>query len=282
MQAQKKNVPELLKDLTTAADDRVKVAAIHQLEGRQDSPTVTALIAALQDESVPVRTAAVAALRGSNDPRVIDSLWTAARDPTQTRDFRMAAAAALAHLHDARSADLLIDALPYTPSRASASLIELGTPAVRPLIKALERSDVRDTASRVLVSIGGAAVDPLIELLQSNYNKYARLAAARTLAEIDDPRAAQALTEALKVPNSEFTAAVYRFLILQGQPGTEAQMIAALKAYGNPAMAEDFGSSGNAALKAAGENWARDSGFLLAGRTSELPPVQWASVHPKR
>ena len=276
------SVRELLNVIRTGADDRVKVAAIHQLEGRQDSSIVTALIAALQDESVPVRNAAVAALRGTDDPRAIDALWNAARDPSQTRDFRMSAAAALAHLHDARSADLLIDALPYTPSRASASLIELGTPAVRPLINALDRAEVREAASRVLVSIGGAAVDPLIELLHSNYNKYARLAAARTLAEIDDPRAARALTEALKVPNTEFTAAVYRFLIRQGQPGTEVQMIAALKAYGNPAMAEDFGSSGNATLKAASENWARDSGFVPAARTSELPPVQWASVHPNR
>jgi len=282
MQAQKKNVAELLNEITTGANDRAKIAAIHELATRPDSSTVTALIVALQDRSTPVRKAAVAALSRFNDARAKDALWDATRDTSQSVDFQVAAASALAHLHDARSADPLIQALPFALSKASAGLMELGQAAVPPLTDALHRAEIRDTVSKILASIGAPAVDPLIQLLHNDYDKYARLAAARTLGEIDDPHAANALTETLRAPNTEFVAAVYRFLIRRGQPGAESALVAALNAYGNPAMAEDFASSGNAALKTAAESWAGKSGFPLGERTSELPQVHWASVDPKR
>lgn len=272
---------ETLQELITASksgSDRARVAAIRQLGKHQEPSAEAALIAALQDSSVQVRNAAVTALRTTNDPNAKDALFTAAKDPAESRDFQLAAASALAHMHDARAAGILIEALPYAKTKASAGLMELGEPSLAPLVDALHRADIREPVSRLLASMGSASVDPLIQLLHGDYDKYARLAAATTLAEIDDPRASRALTELLKVPNVEFVAAAYRFLIRQGNPGTENELIAALHTYGNPAMAEDFLLSGSPTLKTAAEKWSKDSGFLLGGRTSELPQVHWASI----
>jgi HEAT repeat protein len=274
-------IQELLTAVRTGKNDRVRVAAIRKLGTRQESSAASALIAALQDSSLQVRNAAVTALRSSSDPTAKEALLSAAKDPAQSRDFQLAAASALAHMHDARAADLLIEALPYAAPKASASLIELGGAALDPLVNALHRADIREPVSRILASMGSMAVEPLIRLLHGDYDKYARLAAATTLGEIDDPRAAQTLRELLKVPNLELVAAVYRFLIRQGNPGTEEQLIAALHTYGSPAMAEDFLLSGSAALKTAAENWASETGFFLGGRTSELPQVHWASILPR-
>jgi HEAT repeat protein len=150
------------------------------------------------------------------------------------------------------------------------------------LIGALREADLRETAWKSLASMGGAVVDPLVQVLHDDYDKYVRLAAARALAEIDDPGAARALTEILFEPNTEFIAAVYRFLIRQGRPGTEVQLTAALRMYGRHEMAEDFVASGSVLLKTAAENWAAENGVLLGLRTSELPEVHWASANPNR
>lgn len=277
-----KSIQELQRDISASEDDRVRVAAIRELGTRQNALVVTTLIVALQDRSVPVRNAAVAALRGFNDPRAKDALWAAMQNPTQSRDFQLAAASALAHLHDARGAGVLVRGLAYAPHRASVSLVELGQAALDPLINALHESEIREAASTILVSIGAAAVDSLIQVLHNDYDKYARLAAAKILGEIDDPRAARALTDLLGAANTEFVAAVYRFLIRRGQPGSEVQLIHTLHTYGSPEMAEDFASSGSPALATAAKDWATESGIPLVGRTSELPLARWASIDQKR
>jgi HEAT repeat protein len=275
---EKKSMEELLEDLANQSDDRARVAAIRQLAKTKDQSAIVALIVSLNDDSDSVRIAAASALADSKDPRAAEALWAAVRDVTRGRAFRLAAARALAHLHDVRAAEPLVELLPTAPSEASASLLELGPAALPALIGALRVAATRDASSSALVSMGTPAVAPLMEMLRKDESKSARLAAAAALAEMDDPRANEALTEVLKSSGPEFTVAGYRFLIRQGRPGTESRLIDVLNTYGRRAMADDFLSSGNAALKTAAEDWARKRDFSFTARTSDLPEVRWGGL----
>jgi HEAT repeat protein len=146
---------------------------------------------------------------------------------------------------------------------------------VEDLIAKLQDADEEAVASVALIGLGAPAIAPLIEILKTAPTHYGRLAAARTLAEFDDPRADAALDDVLKTPDVEMTGAVYRFLLRKGRPATERALIDALKAYGKLAMAEDFVASGNPALKTAAEQWASKSGRLLRGRSSTQEAVRW-------
>jgi HEAT repeat protein len=275
--AKQKSMEDLLEDMTNGSD-QVKIAAIRELGKSNDPAVPVAIMVALKDESIRVRTAAVSVLAGSKNPKVAEELGSAVRDPAQNKTFRLAVARALAQSHDARAVEPLIQALSYAPGEASASLVELGPAAVPALIEALRHVETTEAASRALISIGEPAVASLINLLQ--HDKSARLAAARTLADMDQPSGNDALTTVLSSSDPELTAATYRFLIRQGKPGTEPRLIDVLNVYGRLAMADDFVSSGNAALKAAAEEWARKRNYPLAARTSDLPEVHWAGVDP--
>ena len=80
-------------------------------------------------------------------------------------------------------------------------LVEIGTPAVKPLIVALNNKDedVREYAADALGDIGDIrAVDPLIAKLQDKREgKWIRGNSANALGIIGDPRAVNSLTEAL-------------------------------------------------------------------------------------
>jgi hypothetical protein len=162
------------------------------------------------------------------------------------------------------------------------------------LIAKLQDPDQADGVSDALVGVGAPAVPLLvelvkttpvtvpvqisfhqIELVKTTPTRYARLAAARTLAEFDDPRADAALDDALQTRDDEMTAAAYRFLLRKGRPGTERALIDALNAYGTLNMAEDFVASGNPVLKAAAEQWAPKSGRFLGPRSSTQEVVRW-------
>ncbi len=53
---------------------------------------------------------------------------------------------------------------------AEAALVEIGAPAVMPLVDALYSTDIslRDKAGNTLVKIGAASVEPLISLFEGN------------------------------------------------------------------------------------------------------------------
>ena len=276
--AAEKTVDELLSELANDTNDRVRITAVRELSRSNNPVAVVALIVALKDQVEEVRMSAASALGGSKDPRAAEALWTAVRDPTQSQGFRLTAACALARLHDPRAIEPLIESLPHARSDASAALVELGKAAVPRLIEAVRAAS--PSASRALVDIGEPAVGPLIEVLRNDEAKSARLTAASTLADMDDTRGNAALTDALQAGELIFVAASYRFLIRQGTPGTEKQLIGALERYGKLDMAQDFISSGNAELKAAAEAWARKKNYLISARTSDLPEVHWAGVDP--
>jgi HEAT repeat protein len=147
--------------------------------------------------------------------------------------------------------------------------------SVEELIANLQDADEEGNASDALLSVGDPAIAPLIEVLKTAPSRYGRLAAARTLAEFDDPRADAALDDALKTPDDEMTAAAYRFLLRKGRPGTERALMGALNAYGKLPMAEDFAASGNPVLKTAAERWALKSGRPLGLGSSRRKVVLW-------
>jgi len=272
---------DLLEGLANASDDRTRVAVVRELATRKDPAIWIALITALQDPSDQVRISAASALGLSKEPRAAEALWAAIQNSRQSQAVRLSAATALAHLHDPRAVGPLVEALVYARGEASAALIELGPPAVPPLINALRTASIRQNASRALVDIGGPAVGPLIEMLRNDESRSARLAAASTLADMDDPRGNEALTDVLKTRDPEVVLSAYRFLIRRGEAGTEKQLIDLLKTYGKLEMAVDFTTSGNATLKAAAEDWARKKNYPAPVRTSDVPEVYWAGMDPK-
>jgi hypothetical protein len=275
---EKKSTEELLDDLANEEDETIRIAAVRQLGLTRNTKVLENIV--LRDYSERVGIAAAAALGDSKDPSAAEALWTAAHDPKRDRAFHSAAAIALAKLGDARAAGTLVQLLHSSGGPESATLVGLGPLAVAALVEALGDPATRDGASRVLILMGGTAVDGLTAALHSSDISGQRLAAASTLAEIDDPRATDALSEALKAPSLELTLAAYRFLIWSGQAGTEAQLTHALNAHGNLAMAEDFLTSGNPALKSAAEDWLRRHNYSVTNQASDLAKVYWGGVDP--
>ena len=276
---EKKTTEELLQDLTNGNED-VKIAVIRRLVTSKDQTALFALKMVLDDPSDSVAIAAADALGDLNDSQAIEPLWHVNQDPKRSPSLRFAAACALARLGDIRVADPLINALPDNYAPASMALARLGKAAVPPLIEALRMAEKRDNASKVLITMGNTALEPLINLLRNKEIKSDRLAAASTLAEMDEPAASEALDEALKNPDPELAWAAYRFLIRKGRAGTEAQLTRTLDTYGRLPMAEDFFASGNPVLKAAAETWAQKRKYPLTLRTSDVAEVHWGGVNP--
>ncbi|HEY1754587.1 MAG TPA: HEAT repeat domain-containing protein [Bryobacteraceae bacterium] len=272
---------ELQEDLANQKDDKAGLAAVHQLGLSKDPAALGVLVDALQNRSDRIRIDAATALGTSKDPRATDALLNTIQDLTQDQTVQFAAARALANLRDPRAAAPLLKAMRLHEQDASESLLALGALAVPALIDGLREAETNAAASKLLIKMGSTGVDALTELLQHHDEvPYARTAAASTLAEIEDPRADEALKQALKSGDLLLTAAAYRFLIRKGDAGTEPQLIKALNAYGNLAMAEDFVVSGNATLKAAADDWVRRNHLILQGRTSESDIVYWAGRDP--
>ncbi|MCD6215119.1 MAG: HEAT repeat domain-containing protein, partial [Candidatus Desulfofervidus sp.] len=73
---------------------------------------------------------------------------------------------------------------------------------VKGLIKALRHEDVRKEAAEALVNIGEPAVEPLIQALKDEYSDV-REEAARALGRIGDKRAVEPLINALKDEDSD-------------------------------------------------------------------------------
>ena len=99
----------------------------------------------------------------------------------------------------------LIRALGYAADRtvradATQALVETGSPAIRPLIDALEDASVRDAAADTLAAIGVLAVEPLIAVL-GHRNSGVRMASAKALAAIG-MLAVEPLVVALRSKNS--------------------------------------------------------------------------------
>ena len=190
-------------------------------------------------------------------------------------DVRKNAAMALGQIKDPRAVEPLIAALKdpeaWVEWSATAALGKIGAPAVEPLIALLNGSDedIRRNAAashrghRAKSGAPGSDVD-------------IRRNAARALEETKDPRAVEALLAAWKEPDLGVIAGAYSFFIKRGETGSEGTLIQALNAYGNYAMAVDLLNCGNSALEAAASEWAGKHGYRVTSGGGSGGP-RWGS-----
>lgn len=122
----------------------------------------------------------------------------------------------------------LIDAFRYSKEnevqeQAKKILVSIGTPVIKPLIRALADEDgwVQTYAGSTLRAIGTPAVEPLIEALKGS-NLEIRRQAATVLGEIKEKRAVEPLIETLFDEEDEFIRA--RSAMALGEIGDEAAL----------------------------------------------------------
>ena len=157
-------------------------------------------IAKLKKRNPESRQKAVEALGNLKDTRAVEPLI---RILEQDVSFvRWEAAEALGKIGDASAIKPLINALVetwYIQRKAEDALVRIGSPAVEPLIRALEKEKVpvRCEVAKVLAKVGDRqAVEPLIKALEDE-NSRVRATAAEALGKIGDLRAAKPLSKVL-------------------------------------------------------------------------------------
>lgn len=117
---------------------------------------------------------------------------------------------------------------------ASEELVEIGAPAVKPLIASLRdsRLDVRPWVLRTLVKIGAPAVEPLISTMKEEEGKPAvgniGFLAQKALIEIGAP-AVEPLAAALQDPNEQLRREAVSILGKIRDSGATSALIAAIK-----------------------------------------------------
>jgi len=155
-------VPPLTETLG-GMEGEVRLAAVLALAKIADPRAVPRLLPLLSDPDGDVRTATVIALGMIGDRQAVPALIEVLTDPhTPVRD---AVAWALGAMKDGRAVRLLIHALSdsewHVRMEAEWALLEIGEPAVEPLIAALHDEGVRWKAAGVLVKLGAVALASL-------------------------------------------------------------------------------------------------------------------------
>jgi HEAT repeat protein len=92
-------------------DEDARAEAVHALGQRKDPRSIGTLAAAMDDESLRVRNAAMFALREIPDPRVIGPLMSVVRDPQASRCIRGCIASNVARIEDPRAVEWLVSTL---------------------------------------------------------------------------------------------------------------------------------------------------------------------------
>lgn len=183
------------------------------------TPGIDELISALNDDDAFVRYSASAALKQVRDGRISNALVTCLSD--EAAGVRENAAQALDCLgwkpEDAES-----EAIYSVAKEDWKSCVEIGSPAVEPLIAALRtgspsaNDDNLDSVARALGEIGDPrAVEPLLAALVGPYPHFGKCQAiAFALVKIGDPRAVAPLRTALK--HSEWNVGHFAGQALEG------------------------------------------------------------------
>ncbi|MGD1996106.1 MAG: HEAT repeat domain-containing protein [Anaerolineae bacterium] len=253
------NVQGLIKALGYQEDSRVRRGAAAALGELGDRRAVVPLTGALHDEHSSVRRTAVEALGEIGDPQALEPLVTILKDE-DANGVKKATAEALGKIGNPRAVEPLLialrdqswairraaaealDQLDWQPTRDEVGAaywlgkhrwdrcVEVGSPAVEPLIAALRKRERRGRkpAARALGEIGDErAVEPLIDILTSYRYSDVRQAAAQALIEIGAP-AVESLIATLKRNDKDARTAAMAALIEISGPAVEP-LIAALE-----------------------------------------------------
>jgi HEAT repeat protein len=271
-------IEPLIADLTDAGPDlgfRAGAASALEMIG---APAVDRLIAALKDADTDVRDLAASALGNIKDPRAIEPLIRALKGRHGIYDFFPgSAASALVNIGTPAVEPLIAalrDADRDVRKLAVFALGNIGDPrAVEPIIAALKdgNTDFQNTAASALAEIGAPAVEPLIALLKDT-DVNVRLSAASALGMIKDQRSFEALLAGLRESDLAMIAGAYPFFIQRGEQGSVGVLISALNAFGNEGMAKDYLNSGQPDLKEAASTWARAHHFFIQTFVEKVIP----------
>jgi 3-methyladenine DNA glycosylase AlkC len=157
----KKDVKGLIKALTDE-DKYVRKQAAWAL-GQMGESAVERLIRALKDEEEAVRSRVAEALGKIGDARAVEPLIQALKD--KDRVVRWRAAEALGEMEWEPENDIE-KAWYLVAKREWRELIEVGEPAVEPLIQALKDKDrfVRQDVAKVLVELGNTASKAILSM----------------------------------------------------------------------------------------------------------------------
>ncbi len=214
-----KNITGLIRALGYQRDYSIRKDAARALE-EIGHPAVEPLLKELNNEEITVRINIIEIFGKIKDPRVIEPLKAVAqkdKEPSVRRAAdevlkRMEIPADVDKLRANQDIEGLIKVLdnPGDPlvydtvlirNRAFHRLMDIGPPAVEPLIAALEHKNftVRIYAVRILGNIDDPrVVEPLIRVLKNEVEPNGRAEAANSLGKIKDERSVEPLIEALK------------------------------------------------------------------------------------
>lgn len=175
---------------------KTRLAVVQKLADNRDPDAAGPLIFALQDKDAEVRAAAAKALSGFHDKRALEPLLNLLRDTAAP--VRAAAAETLGHLGDPLAVNRLVGLLrdPDSDARSAAarSLDRLGWNPSTDSHRAIQLLAMGHMQQ--LVKLGADSVPPLLEQLR-NGEPNKQFAAVKALAQINDPRVAPAMIEAL-------------------------------------------------------------------------------------
>jgi HEAT repeat protein len=195
-----------------------------------------------------------------------------------------AAAEALGYSGSLEAAKSLVGALrddrPDVRQKASAALVQIGGPAVSPLVKLLGQGDIASSglAGETLERIGALAVEPLIQALGSGSSQV-RERAAGMLGRIGDNRAVEPLLSLLEDDSSDVRRVVIRALGQIGdaravEPLMEALCDADGTAHG--LIAESLGWIGDVRATEALLNALQSGDIYLRRKAAEaLTALEW-------
>jgi len=222
-------------------------------------------------------------LVGNSEAGVADKLMNDLR--SRNPAVREEAARKLGDLKDPIAVDPLIVILRKDKDRnvrwrAEDALVNIGAPAVEPLIKMLSDDSwrVRRRAVRTLGKIRDPrAIDALVVSMKTDEDCYVRKSAAGAIGEIKDPRAGEILIPALKSRNLEVIEGAYRFFIRRGESGSEAVLIESLNKNWNKTMVVDFLKSGNPQLEGAAADCVKERGYSVPSTVDWVVP-KWGQA----